>query len=91
MWYNITQIKSCPDFIRVHFSSLEDIKNMKDAFIAIAKGFYVPVAFDVCSRYLQCSDALQCVDPDPKHALGCSYKKKLENGIVFFGKNRNID
>ena len=89
--FQISQIKSVPDFIRVHFSSLEDIKNMKESFISIIKSFPMPIAFDVCSRYMQCSDAFQCVDPDPKHALGCSYKRKLEQGIVFFGKNRNID
>lgn len=89
--YQISQIKSDPDFIRVHFSSIEDIKNMKEAFVSIIKSFPMPIAFDVCSRYMQCSDALQCVNPDHKHALGCSYKRKLENGIVFFGKNRNID
>ena len=89
--FSVSRIKSEPDFIRVSFDTIDDIKRMKDAFIAIIKALPVPIAFDVCSRYQQCSDALQCVDPDPQHALGCSYKRKLEKGIVFFGKNRNVD
>ena len=89
--FRITQIKSAPEFIRVGFSDLHDIERMKEALIKILKEFPVPYTFDVCSRYEQCSDALMCLHPDPQHARECSYKKKLESGIVFFGKNRNID
>lgn len=89
--FKITQIKSQPDFIRVHFTSLSDIEEMKSAFISIAKALPTPYTFDICHRFEACSDALKCINPDQKHALECSYRKKLENGIVFFGKNRNIE
>lgn len=45
--------------------------------------------FDCCSRYEACSDAGRCINPDPSRGLLCSYRKKLENGIVFYGKNKN--
>ena len=52
---------------------------------------YVPdYFFDCCSRYMECSDSLKCVNPDYLHSKGCTYRKKLESGIIFFGKNQNI-
>lgn len=47
-------------------------------------------SFDCCSRYMQCSDALKCVNPHPEVYKYCKYKNKLKNGIVYYGKNRNI-
>ncbi|WHH58292.1 hypothetical protein [Petroclostridium sp. X23] len=40
-----------------------------------------------CSSYVECSDALRCIhEADPEYA-GCSYRKNLERGRVFYGKN----
>ena len=40
--------------------------------------------FDCCHRYRECSDARCCIRADdPK----CAYKKHLEAGNVFYGKN----
>lgn len=46
--------------------------------------------FDCCSRFLQCSDARQCIHPDIMFSLQCTYRNKLIEGIVFYGQNRNI-
>lgn len=48
--------------------------------------------FGCCSRYEECSDAKKCllVEIDQIRARGCSYRKNLENGRIFYGKNRNI-
>ena len=46
--------------------------------------------FGCCSRYEQCSDALQCINPDIMLAQACAYRKHLEAGKVFYGKNKNI-
>ena len=46
--------------------------------------------YDCCSRYEACSDAKRCVHPDPDFAVRCSYRKVLQSGRVFYGKNRNI-
>lgn len=43
-----------------------------------------------CSRYLECSDAKQCVHPDPAFALGCGYRKILASGKIYYGENRNV-
>ena len=46
--------------------------------------------FGCCSRYIECSDALKCINPDKKLARGCQYKDNLESGKIFYGKNKNI-
>ena len=48
-------------------------------------------SFGCCSRYLVCSDERKCVHPDRLFSRACSYRKNLEKGRRFYGKNRNID
>ena len=50
-----------------------------------------PKEWDCCSLYEQCSNAKTCVHEDKKFALRCGYRKILNAGKVFYGKNRNID
>lgn len=51
----------------------------------------VPVdSFGCCSRFEECSDNLKCTNPDKKMAKGCQYKNNLEQGKIFYGKNKNI-
>ncbi|MEG1240238.1 MAG: hypothetical protein RSD46_02700, partial [Oscillospiraceae bacterium] len=47
--------------------------------------------FSCCSRYDACSDAKDCIHPDKKVSAACTYRRKLRQGIIFFGKNRNVD
>lgn len=47
--------------------------------------------FGCCSRYEKCSDVGKCIHPDPVFALGCAYRNNLDDGKVFYGKNRNIE
>lgn len=46
-----------------------------------------PDAFGCCSRYRQCSDEKRCVISDYTHSAHCAYRKNLENGRIFYGKN----
>lgn len=46
--------------------------------------------FGCCSRYIECSENLKCINPDRKLAKGCQYKNNLEQGKIFYGKNKNI-
>lgn len=43
--------------------------------------------FGCCSRFRQCSDAGCCLISDQEYSVGCSYRKNLESGRVFYGKN----
>jgi hypothetical protein len=47
--------------------------------------------FGCCHRYILCSDEKKCIHFDYLFALGCMYRKNLELGKIFYGKNRNID
>ncbi len=46
--------------------------------------------FDCCSSFRKCSDTLECVHKNNSLFDGCTYRKKLEAGVVFYGKNCNI-
>lgn len=46
--------------------------------------------FDCCSLYMECSDAKKCVQKIDEISKNCRYKKTLEKGIIFHGKNRNV-
>ncbi len=46
--------------------------------------------FGCCARYVQCSDERKCVHPDFLVSLACAYKRNLEAGRIFYGKNKNI-
>lgn len=74
--------------------SFEDVLRLLSAPLAAAAvetlNDGVGQSFACCSRYEACSDALQCVQPDKELAVGCSYRRNLEKGRVFFGKNKTI-
>lgn len=47
-------------------------------------------AFGCCSQYVQCSNARHCVHNNLFYANGCTYRKSLEAGRIFYGVNRNV-
>lgn len=51
---------------------------------------YKAEPFGCCSRYVACSDNKKCIHPDVLHSKGCEYRKNLEAGKIFYGKNKNI-
>lgn len=80
-------------WLRVSINEPSDIFMYKDLIISLydcCTEINSSYSFDCCSRYMQCSDALKCVNPYPEVFRYCKYKTKLKNGIVFYGKNRNI-
>ena len=46
--------------------------------------------FGCCSRYEDCSNAKECLHPDKTIAAACAYKKNLESGRIFYGRNKNV-
>ncbi len=46
--------------------------------------------FGCCSKYLECSDAKECIHKDKNYAEACTYNSNLKKGRIFYGKNRNI-
>jgi hypothetical protein len=49
------------------------------------------VRFACCSRFRRCSDAGKCIHANKLYSKACMYRDHLEQGRVFYGKNRNTD
>lgn len=47
-------------------------------------------SYGCCHLYQECSDAKRCVSPEKMYATVCLYRKNLESGRIFYGKNRNV-
>lgn len=48
-------------------------------------------AFGCCSHFIECSDAKECVHANKLYACSCYYKHHLDEGNIYYGKNKNID
>lgn len=46
--------------------------------------------FGCCSQFIQCSDRKKCVHKNKLYSMACSYRKNLDAGRIFYGKNKNI-
>lgn len=44
-----------------------------------------------CGKFNECSDNKKCVHENTFYARACYYRKNLEAGRIFYGKNRNVD
>ena len=51
----------------------------------------VTYTFACCNSFVQCSDAKRCLHEDDRDYNGCHYRKNLEAGRIFYGKNKNIE
>ncbi len=80
-------------WVRLPIKSLFDVLTMAEPICAVYMTVLADFGgerFGCCSRYEQCSDAKKCIHPDFILSRACSYRKNLENGKIFYGKNRNI-
>lgn len=94
--HTIDNIKSLSYYTRILVNDSYSLKSLIDYIFSLLEDYvdshYISdSAFDCCHRYMECSDAHRCTCPDRLYAKGCTYKAKLEKGIIFFGKNRNVD
>jgi len=46
--------------------------------------------YGCCHLYKECSDAKRCLSKDKIYATVCAYRKNLEAGRIFYGKNKNV-
>lgn len=84
-------LKSKKEYTAVDFELDEDISEFIKRYLDIAIAKYnPPKTFSCCSRYLECSNAKKCLHPNQLHAKECYYKYNLENGRIFYGKNKTI-
>lgn len=55
------------------------------------RNYHSSASFGCCSQFIACSDALKCLHENKLYSTGCTYRKHLDNGRIFYGKNKNID
>jgi len=81
-------------FVFIPFYALNNFdENFSDLLLIITQkilGNYSNDEFGCCHRYIDCSDAKKCVHPNKLESLGCMYKRNLEKGLIFYGRNKNM-
>lgn len=80
-------------YIKIYINDINDINKISIELQEIYKYLYANEPVDnygCCSRFIECSDALKCINPDKNLAKGCQYRKNLESDKIFYGKNKNI-
>ncbi len=84
-------IASDNGLVRALLNTPGDVLLCVDAFISAlqicADKIYT---FDCCSRYEECSDARRCISTRPTEAIGCTYKRRLLAGQIYYGKNPTV-
>lgn len=88
--------KADKGFTRVIFKSItNDLNSLEDLVRAIVKigldKYESESSFGCCSQFMKCSDAKKCIHENKLYSKGCQYRKNLDSGRIFYGKNRNID
>lgn len=83
-------IHSIPSWLIIDIDDLTESKKIENLILEIYFSEFTEYDFSCCSRYLECSDEKKCTQPNKTLALGCSYRRKIEKGIFFYGKNTNV-
>jgi len=99
IWINfefikVERLKSERLWSRVLFQTREELESMYPLFLQLydeALNLLNVELFSCCSRFIQCSDEKDCVQPDKRLALGCQYRKNLKNERIFYGESRNLE
>lgn len=70
-------------------SASEAIADLIRDVYAARKASVVGDSFGCCNDFIRCSDQLECLHKDNLEYVGCLYRRNLEAGKVFYGKNKN--
>ena len=85
----IVEPKNGLRYIRINQNSDDLISYLSDS-IRYAVEHYTPKAesFACCARYDECSDEKRCVHRNQLYSKACQYRRNLEDGKIFYGKNK---
>lgn len=90
----VTILDFSENMVKLDFSNVEEstssFERLLVALLASYKAAHPKDQFGCCHQYVECSDAGKCLHPDQIYSLSCQYRKNLENGKIFYGKNRNV-
>ena len=82
--------KESDGLVQIDFLPEDDVSDIvKSCVRYAAEHFPVTTSFGCCSRYEQCSDAMKCLHPLKIYSRRCAYRRNLESGKIFYGKNKN--
>lgn len=77
------------------FIKIQDVEEFYNDFYQLANEIFVfylnqkeVFRFGCCNSFNECSDSKKCIKDDREMFLGCMYKKNLDEGKIFYGKNR---
>lgn len=82
--------KSDPVWLHADISVPQDLSYIEDVICESYDDSPFRDSFACCGLYEKCSDALKCIHADLQYAKACQYRKNLEAGHIFYGKNKNI-
>ena len=80
-------------YVKIYIKDVNEINKISNELKEIYRYLYLNEPVDnygCCSRFIECSDELKCINPNKKLAKGCQYRKNLESSRIFYGKNKNI-
>ena len=86
----IEKLSSDQKYFRLSIDADTPIDTYTELLVKITKATLdrYPTEWGCCSRYEACSDASSCIHPDKEFALKCAYRKNLNAGRIFYGKNK---
>lgn len=87
----VAELRSYPN------SFIIDFKDKTENFFAVCNLILIQALenyepseyFGCCSKFIECSDAKKCLHSEPIYSKSCAYRKNLEAGRIFYGKNKN--
>jgi hypothetical protein len=91
-----TALDDTSDVENIAMIKIVDVKN----FLSVIEDLVYPIyiyclnliqvdTFGCCNSFIECSNKKECVSKDREFYLGCCYRRNLENGKIFYGKNKN--
>jgi hypothetical protein len=89
----IKEVKYDKEFVHVQFkvSDPNAISYIKGNINLGYKKYVSQSSFGCCSVFNKCSDEKRCVHINKLYSKGCMYRRNLDDGKIFYGKNRNVN
>lgn len=89
----VKELKSDHNFKHVLFGTDDDsvVPYIKENILYCLRNYHSKAkSFGCCSRFIECSDAKRCVHVNKLYSTSCAYRRNLEAGNIFYGKNKNV-
>lgn len=89
----VKELKSDHNFKHVLFGTDDGsvIPYIKENILYCLRNYHSKAkSFGCCSRFIECSDAKRCVHVNKLYSTSCTYRRNLEAGNIFYGKNKNV-